>query len=174
MALTLTTIPDDFGVGGSGLTPQGSGRPTLRELLAEHKDALSTLDTTSIAYFDAAISFDELGSGATDSILIADFPANSLYLGAAAVAGTQFTGEPDLVFEVGFDGGDTDALLTSTALHETGDGVPLGVVAGAVKGGQFFADASGDGLAVLFTATELDDVTAGSLTVRFFYIPAFP
>jgi hypothetical protein len=50
--LTLTTIPKDFGSGGSGLTPNGSSlSPSLYMLLKEHKDSLTTLDTalTSIA-----------------------------------------------------------------------------------------------------------------------------
>lgn len=43
--LTLTTIPTDFGTGGSGLTPNGSSfTPSLRTLLNEHKNALATLD----------------------------------------------------------------------------------------------------------------------------------
>lgn len=127
-----------------------------------------------IRTFDATILFSELGSGASDSIAIADFPTNVILIGVAARAGTQFTGEADLAFQVGFEGGDTDALVASTALHQTGNGTPIEVVQGVVKGGAFYADASGDGLAVLFTATELDDVSAGSLTVRFLYAPAFP
>lgn len=44
--LSLTTIPTDFGSGGSGLTPNGSTfTPSLRTLLQEHKTALETLDT---------------------------------------------------------------------------------------------------------------------------------
>lgn len=37
---TLTDIPDDFGTGGSGLTPKGQGSPTLATFLQEHKDGL--------------------------------------------------------------------------------------------------------------------------------------
>lgn len=126
----------------------------------------------NIAYHDATILFSDLGSGASDSIAIAGFPTNVIFLGAAAKADPQFTGEADLSFEVGFEGGDIDALIDTTALHETGT-TPIAVVQGVVKAGAFFADASADGLAVLFSATELDDVSAGSLTVRFFYLPAF-
>lgn len=45
--LTLTTIPTDFGSGGSGLTPNGSSlTPSLYTLLKQHKDALATLDAS--------------------------------------------------------------------------------------------------------------------------------
>lgn len=126
-----------------------------------------------IAYHEATILFSDLGSGATDSIAIANFPTDVILLGVVAKADPQFTGGADLVFEIGFEGGDTNALVESTALHETGVGTPISVVHGVVKGGAFYADASTAGLAVLFTATELDDVTAGELTVRFYYLPAF-
>lgn len=127
-----------------------------------------------VRYIDATILFSELGSGASDSIAIADFPTNSILVGVAARAGTQFTGEADLTFALGFAGGDTDAIIEATALHETGAGTPIEIVTGTLSLPRFYADASTDGLAVLFAATELDDVSAGSLTIRLFYIPAFP
>ncbi len=175
MALELTDISPNFGRGGANLIPGGSGgTPTLAEILAEHKAALLTLESIQPIYFDATILFSELGGGASDSILIPDFPTNVILLGVAAKAGPQFTGEADLSFEVGFEGGDVDALIDTTALHQTGVDTPIAVVQGVVKAGTFYADASDAGLAVLFSATELNDVSAGSLLVRFFYIPAFP
>jgi hypothetical protein len=48
MALTLTTIPTNFGSGGSGLSPNGSSStPSLYTLLAEHAAGLATLDTAN-------------------------------------------------------------------------------------------------------------------------------
>ena len=135
--------------------------------------ALDQLAERAPNYFEETILFSELGSGTSDSIPIAGFPTNVILIGVAAKASPQFTGEADLAFQVGFEGGDVDALIASTALHQTGVGTPIAVVQGVVKGGAFYANASASGLAVLFTATQLDDVTAGSLTVRFFYIPAF-
>jgi hypothetical protein len=135
--------------------------------------ALDQLAGRAIKHFDATILVEALGSGASDSIAIPDFPTNVIYMGVAARANPQFTGEADLSFEVGFEGGDVDALIDTTALHETGNGTTIAVVTGVMKAGQFYADASADGLAALFSATELDDVSAGSLTLRFFYIDAF-
>lgn len=139
---------------------------TVEEALAE----LGVLPR--LAYHDIVVLFSDLGSGASGAIAVADFPTNVIYLGAAAQAGPQFTGEADLEFALGFTGGATDALIEATALHETGV-TPIAIVQGTTPGGTFFADASGDGLAVLFTATELDDVSAGSLTIRVLYVDPF-
>lgn len=175
MALDLTEISPNFGRGGANLIPGGSGgSPQLANVLIEHRSALLTLETLAAHVFDATILFSELGGGATDSILIPGAPTNIILLGVAARANPQFTGEADLSFEVGFEGGDVDALIDTTALHQTGAGTPIAVVQGVVKAGQFYADISGSGFAVLFTATELDDVSAGSLTLRLLYLPAFP
>jgi hypothetical protein len=175
MALDLTEISPNFGRGGANLIPGGSGgSPTLANVLIEHRAALLTLETLAAHVFDATITFDQLGGGATDSILIAGAPTNIILLGVAARANPQFTGEADLSFEVGFEGGDVDALIDTTALHQTGAGTPIAVVQGVVKAGQFYANISGSGLAVLFTATELNDVSAGSLTIRLLYLPTFP
>lgn len=123
----------------------------------------------AFGHYTATIAFSDLGSGASDAIALASFPLNAIYLGCAVeVPTTEFTGEADLVFEIGYTGGDTNALVESTALHETDTGF-LAVVAGVQHGGTFLADASDDGLAVLFGATELDDVTAGEMVVHIYY-----
>ena len=118
----------------------------------------------------AVVSFSDLGSGASDSIVIADddLPTKIVFYGATAKTGaTDFAGEADLAFEVGHEGGDTDAYIASTNLNATGDADDIVVIAGAVKGGAYVDDTST--LAIRFTATELDDVTAGSLTVKIQY-----
>lgn len=119
----------------------------------------------------AAVAFGDLGSGASDSIVIADsdLPTKIIFQGASAKTGaTDFAGEADLAFTVGHEGGDTDAYIASTNLDATGDADEIVVVPGAVKGGAYVDDTST--IAILFTATELDDVTAGSLTVKIYYM----
>lgn len=118
----------------------------------------------------APVLFSDLGSGASDSIVIADddLPAKIVFFGCTAKTGaTDFAGEADLAFTVGHEGGDTDAYVASTNLNATGDADDIVVIAGAVKGGAYVDDTST--LAIAFTATELDDVTAGSLTVKIQY-----
>lgn len=120
------------------------------------------------------ILFSDLGSGASDSILLGGSlePAEDIiFCGISARAGTpDFAGEADLAFQVGFEGGDTDALVASTNLNATGDGATIAVVSGVVKAGALITTAQMATLAVLFTATELDDVTAGSLVVKLYYM----
>lgn len=44
--MTLTAIPEDFGSGGSGLSPGGSsGSPSLRDFLEEHRAAIVALQS---------------------------------------------------------------------------------------------------------------------------------
>ena len=121
-----------------------------------------------------SIGFAALGSGASDSILLGDGtgrPAGSFtFCGASAKAGTpDFAGEADLAVQLGFEGGDTDGFVASTNLNATGDGLEITVLPGVIKAGQVVTAAQNATIAALFTATELDDVTAGSITWRIFY-----
>jgi hypothetical protein len=112
--------------------------------------------------------FSDLGSGASDAIDITGFPTNAIYLGTSVEIDTAFAGEADLAMQIGFTGGDTDALVGSTNLNAVAAGW-LAITAGVVHAGTFAADWVTDNLAILFTATELDDVTAGGLTVHIHY-----
>lgn len=125
-----------------------------------------------------SIGFGDLGSGASDSILLGDGtgrPSGSfLFMGASAVAGTpDFAGEADLAVQLGFEGGDTDHFVASTNLNATGDGAEITVLTGAGKAGLYVTAAQNATIAALFTATELDDVTAGSIVWRIFWVEPY-
>jgi hypothetical protein len=136
------------------------------------------VDRRLIQSKDFTMTFADLGAGASDSILLSamDFEGslmtNFIYLGCGLVANPEMTGEADLTVVGGFEGGDTNGLFESTAIFETGDNVPIAIVAGVVHAGTFFAAMTT--WALLFGATELNDVSAGSLTFRVFYLNAFP
>lgn len=114
------------------------------------------------------VLFSDLGSGATDAIDVVGWPTNAIYLGTAVEIDTMFNGEADLSLQIGFTGGDTDALVGSTNLDQVAAGW-LAITAGIVHAGTFAADWETDSLALLFSATELDDVDAGALTVHIYY-----
>lgn len=125
-----------------------------------------------------SIGFADLGSGASDSILLGDGtgrPSGSfLFMGASAVSGTpDFAGEADLAVALGLEGGDTNGFIEATNLNAAGDGAELDVVPGVIKGGQYITAAENATIAALFTATELDDVTAGSIVWRIFWVEPY-
>lgn len=120
--------------------------------------------------------FNDIGTGASDSILLegARKPLGPIvFCGMTSKCGTpDFAGEADVAYAVGFEGGDTDALIASTALNATGDGLHVVPVAGVLKAGQVISAAQLLTLAALYTATELGDLTAGSITHTLFYMDA--
>jgi hypothetical protein len=149
-----------------------------RITIAADTDFAGYVDRRMIQTRDFTMTFADLGAGASDSILLSamDFEGslmtNFIYLGCGLVANPEMTGEADLTCVGGFEGGDTNGLFESTAIFETGDNVPIAIVAGVVHAGTFFAAMTT--WALLFGATELNDVSAGSLTFRVFYLNAFP
>ncbi len=122
-----------------------------------------------VKVYTVAIDFSDLGSGASDTVALTDFPTNAYTLGDAyAYVETAFAGEGDLAFTVG-DTADADGYCASTNLDSVAAGTRLRTV-GAEFGLVFEADWETAGAAVTFTATELDDVTAGRLIVHVPYI----
>jgi hypothetical protein len=119
--------------------------------------------------YTQAISYTELGSGASDFIPVADFPTNAFVLAAWLEVDTAAAGEADLAATIG-DTADDDGLMTTQNLNAVVAGTRL-AADGARTGVRWEADAGGDGLGVTFTATELDDVTAGAWTLHVLYIP---
>src|SRR4051812_13380037 len=73
---TWTTIPDDFGTGGSGINPTGSS-PTLKDLFQEVQDNVDlntdiTTNTTAIANAQTQIgtgNCEEISTSATLSVV---------------------------------------------------------------------------------------------------------
>jgi len=117
--------------------------------------------------FEFDVAFGDLGSGAADAIALSDFPTGVFVMAASVEILDAFAGEGDLAMTVG-DTGDADGLMGSVNL----DGVAAGTVLnafGAEQGFRYEADLGTAGLAAAFAATELDDVTAGSLRVRIYY-----
>jgi hypothetical protein len=153
---------------------------TAIRLLAD-TDFPGYVDRRLIQSKDFVVDFSDLGAGASDSILLSatafegSLPTNFVFIGVGIIANPEFTGEADLTVALGLEGGDTDGYLTATALHETGDNVPIEAAGGALMAthqGRTHADMAD--WALLFAATELNDVSAGSLTCRVFYLNAFP
>lgn len=115
------------------------------------------------------ILFSDLGSGATDTIVITPtFPTSVVVLGAAPQIVTAFGGEADLAVILGLTAND-DGFIEALNL----DGVVAGIpdhISGILSGWSFQADMETDGLSAIFTATELDDVTSGSIKFLVYYI----
>lgn len=126
-----------------------------------------------IAEWESTVLFSDLGSGASDTISLKDqagatsatFPTNALILSAIRIVNTEFAGEADLADSLG-DAGGADDDLESATLH----GVAAG--AGTVSApGSFLPRFEPAYVPVAtFTATELDDVSAGSITYRYIYV----
>ena len=121
-----------------------------------------------VSAFTQTVLFSDLGSGASDAIALSSFPTNVLLIGAALEINTAFAGEADLAVKVG-DTANDDELIASFNLNAVSAGWAA-ITAGAATLPQFEADYGTAGGDITFTATELDDVTAGSLTLHIFYV----
>jgi hypothetical protein len=117
--------------------------------------------------WSSSVAFGDLGSGATDDIPIAGFPVNASLLGWNVVITTPWAGEADLAFTLGHTA-DADGLLLSFNLNAVAAG-QAAVVSGALYP-RTWADLSTSGLKWVFTATELDDVSAGAMRVDFYLL----
>lgn len=142
--------------------------------MATHSDSVvrfprATVEIAGLEFssFTYDITFADLGSGAAHSEAMAGFPTGVFVMGATVEILTVWAGEPDVTVTIG-DTADADGLCGSISLDSLAAGTVNGAV-GAVQGFQFEADLSTDGLDATFAATELDDVTAGSLRVRIYY-----
>lgn len=132
-----------------------------------------TLPTTAglpyqVESFTQTVLFSDLGAGASDTIALTGLATNILLLGAAIEINTAFAGEADVAVSVG-DTGDPDELITAFTLDSVAAGFVQGL-SGAAQLGKFETDYVTAGGTFTFTATELNDVTAGSLTLHIFYI----
>jgi hypothetical protein len=114
------------------------------------------------------IDFSELGSGATDNIPITGFPPGVFVLAAYLEVDDPAVGEPDVAAIIG-DTVDPDGLMGPVNLDTVAANTLLGA-GGVFQGFAWEADQSTDGLSVTFTATELDDVTAGAWTAHVLYL----
>jgi hypothetical protein len=117
--------------------------------------------------WSSSVTFAALGSGASDAIAITGFPVNATLLGWNLVITTAWAGEADLAVELGHTA-DPDGLFTSFNLNAVAAGL-----AATVSGALFprpWADLSTSGLGWTFSATELDDVSAGAMRVDFYLL----
>lgn len=121
--------------------------------------------------FTQNVAFGDLGSGASDTIALTGFPTDVVIVSVRVEIVTAFGGEADLAMTLG-DTVDADELIASFNLNAVAAGWAK-IVAGAELLPHFEPDYATDGGAVTFTATELDDVTAGELNVYIdYYTPA--
>lgn len=135
-----------------------------------------TLPDNSLPYavkaYELEVDFSDLGSGASDAIPLAGFPTRVFVLGAGFLINTAFAGEADFSIIIG-DTNDDNGLMTVTVVNGVAAGTFL-AADGAETGFRFEADFAGAGADATFTATELDDVSAGNGTIRVFYIDPTP
>lgn len=117
--------------------------------------------------FTFDIDFSDLGSGASSAEALTGFPTNVITLGLAWVEVlTPAAGEADLAVIVG-DTNDDNGYMTATNLHEVSGDL---MAPGTELALRFESDWLGGGADATFTATELDDVTAGAWRIHVPYI----
>ena len=122
--------------------------------------------------FKQNVKFSDLGSGARDSIALAGFPTDAVVVDQRLEIVTPFAGEADLAVSGG-DTADADGRFTAFNLNAVAAGW-AGITAGAEAAAPSHeADWATAGADLTFTATELDDVTAGELNYYVYYwLPA--
>lgn len=130
--------------------------------------ATDTIGGLRIQSFTQTILFSALGTGVTDNIPITGFPTDVFVLGAYLEVDTAAAGEPDVAATIG-DTVDPDGLMGSVNLDVVAANTILGAAA-ALQGFAWEPDQSTAGLGVTFTATQLDDVTAGAWTAHVLYL----
>lgn len=120
------------------------------------------IDGVQTGFQDITVDFSDLGSGGTDTIAgvaILDAWVDS----QQTTINTQFTGEANFSMLIG-DAADPNGIALVTVIDVVATG-PMTLARG-LEAGQF-----NDSFTPLlsFTATELDDVVAGNMTIRFHY-----
>lgn len=123
--------------------------------------------TDSVQKFTFTRAFTGL-TGASQSVSITGFPANSAILGVALHIDTTWAGEADVAVAIGRTV-DPDGYATAFNLNGVATGF-AGITTGALRGFDWQANATSGGLALLFTATALADLTQGQVTVHIFFV----
>jgi hypothetical protein len=119
--------------------------------------------------YELTVDFSDLGSGASDAIACSGFPTNVFVCGQSLEIVTAFAGEADLAV-TGGDTADADGRFTSFNLDSVAAGHgAITVGAEGTSGPRWEADYATAGADLTFSATELDDVTAGKLIYRVYY-----
>ena len=180
---TLTTVPDNFGVGGANLVPGGSsGSPSLAAVLQEHK---ASLDTVGAAIDSVAASvvanvgkrtvtigqadLTDAVNGQAQAINIgAVLPANARILFREVRLTAAFSGGGATAVKVDIGGTDADGIasqvdvFTGAAASQTGtDGVsPNALLSGQQLTATFTPDAG----------HSLLNLTAGSVVIDVVYL----
>lgn len=155
----------------SGNTNQGTWFLSTDDTVAINSTSLTfqrySVSALAPGLYTLAIAFSDLGSGTASAHALTGFPTNVYVLAADVQIVTAFAGEADLAVTIG-DTGDADGKMGSVNLNAVAAGSILGA-AGAEQGMLFEADFLTAGADATFSATELDDVTAGELLVRVYY-----
>lgn len=115
------------------------------------------------------IDFSDLGSGASDLINATGFPLQTRILDAWLSVRVAAAGEADLACIIGVTA-DPDGYKTTQNLNAVASGTLL-AAQGALASGLYYADAETSGLGVTFTATALEDVSAGAWTLHVRHTP---
>lgn len=139
----------------------------------EHAEFTGDVSTNGLRWhnFTFEVDFSDLGSGGSDLIAFDTWPTGVYTDGICWVEPvTAGSGEADLAVVVG-DTADPNGCLESVSLNalsaNTGG-------LGALHGLHYEADWATAGLGATFTATELDDVTAGRWRFHMRYATLHP
>jgi len=116
--------------------------------------------------FTLDVDFSDLGSGASDTIAMTGFPTDVIVVAAGLEIVTAFAGEADLACSAGDT--DVDGLFASITIHALAAGW-VDILPGSEAYPRYEGDYLGDTAQMTFTATELDDVTAGALKLHVYY-----
>lgn len=122
---------------------------------------------TPLQRFKLNVSFSDLGSGTSHSEALTGFPTDVIIVARALEIVTAFAGEADLAVSGG-DTGDADGQFTSITIDSLAAGW-VDIIPGAEAAPRYEGDWATDGADLTFTATELDDVTAGELNYYVYY-----
>lgn len=122
---------------------------------------------TSIGHYKARLTWEDAGSGASTAVALSGFPTGVVVLTGWLEIVTPFAGEADAAITVG-DTADSDYLISSFNLNAVAATKMTGVAGSGVLPSPE-ADWATAALAATFSATELDDLTAGELVVHILY-----
>lgn len=130
----------------------------------KHYGRHTFVDDWVMGEYIATLGYTDAATGTSTTVALTGFPANVIVHGALLEIDTAFAGEADATAALG-DAGDIDELWTAFNLNAVAAGW-ANVVQGAMTRFKFEAAYAP---IITFAATELDDLTAGAMTVHIYY-----
>lgn len=172
--MALTTIPDTFGTGGSGLNPTGTGTPTLAGILQEHKAAIDGSSATNgvVQKRTLAVTTTTFAAVTTNGLagtfaIGAALPTNARILGCELTGNANFTGGGATSVTLSVGGTGTTDVVNAADVFGGGTGNRHGTLGPNPNG-----NLGGQQLNAIFTpdgAHNLAALTTGTTTITVFY-----